>query len=205
LGDFNVERLSAALRKGGGVKAEEVEGVEIFQTVEPPLYGAFVGRTAFVVTRSKKETLALARDGPPKASKQREEMLAVLGSFTGKETVVMAHPVTRARGVWDFFSSLNFLKVLNRATFSLTSGEDVTLALVGRTEDGKARTLRAQLTALQALGNAYVGMLDIPDVCKEILEEINIDNTRDTVTVTLKITAKKLAALAKLVGLEKSP
>ncbi len=202
LGDFNVEKLSAAIRKVDGIKAEKAGGVEVFAWESPAQFGAFVGKTAFVMTRSKAETLDLARDGPPRASKQRKEMLAALKQFTGKECVVLALPISdvvRKRiGEWGPAFAAAF-KSLNAVTLSLTDGKELQLSLIGRMEVGTAKKLATQLTGLKALGDAAISMMDnIPQPLKDMFEEIKIDNTRDTVTVGMKISAKHAGAFAKM-------
>ncbi len=201
LGEFDVEGMSAVLRRSDVVTAEKVGGVEVFKWKEPPLFGAFVGKTAFVVTRDEKETVALARHGPPKASKQRKEMTAALKRFTGKECAVLAlhisDPIRKAAGGNESFAV--FFNSLDSVTLALVEDKDLALTIVlqGKDEAG-AKKVETQLIGLKALIDAAVSMMDsIPQPIKDMIEAIKIERTRDKVTVGMKITAGVVKAVMK--------
>ncbi len=207
-GDFDVRKLTAALKKVEGVEHTREGKIDLFAYKTPndqKLYGAFVGKTAIVVTNTKELTLALAKDGPPKASRQGEEMLAALKRLTGEECVALALPVSaelKKQAVANPAVAAA-LKSLTSLSVTLTDGTAVELAVTGHTTDAaSAKKLTNQLTGLKALGDAFLGMMDnVPQIYKDLFDAITIDNTRATVKVGLKITTKDFKALMKERGI----
>jgi hypothetical protein len=204
-GSFDVEKMTAAMKKADNVTTSKEGKVELFEVKVPQgdqnLYGAFSGKNAFVLTMSKEATVDLAKNGATKAPRKNKVMESALKRFTGKECVAMAVVVTdemkKQAGANPALAGA--VKALNSLTFSVTLSADVDIALVGNTEDGAAKKLATQLTGLKALGDAAISMMDnIPEAAKKLFEEIKIDNTRDTVTISLKVDKATLEKAAKM-------
>ncbi len=204
-GDFDLEKMGAALRKADNVTATKEGKIDLFEvkSQDRPLFGVFLGKTAFVLTESKEATLTLARDGLPKSSKQGKPMLAALKRFTGKESaaaaVLINDEMRKQAGANPSLAAA--VKDLNTVTLSVTVASDVDVAVVGQTADGQAKKLATQLAGLKALGDAAVGMMEnIPQEAKDLFEAIKIDNTRDTVSITLKVSKDTIEKAARKAG-----
>ncbi len=205
-GNFDVEKMTAAMKKADNVTASKEGKIDLFEVKTPQdqtLYGAFNGKNAFVLTTNKEATVDLAKNGATKAAKKSKEMTAALKRFTGKEAVAISIRITdemkKQAGANPAVAAA--VKALNTMTLSVTLSGDVDLAIVGNTEDGSAKKLATQLTGLKALGDAAISMMDnIPQEAKDLFEAIKIDNTRDTVSITLKVSKDTIEKAAKKAG-----
>ena len=142
-GNFDTDKLAKAMKSSDKVKSEKAGGVEVFEIEAQGgvnLYGAFNGKTTFVLTESKEVTAAVAKDGPPKAASLNKDVKAALATFTGKESmalVVVINDEIKKLGAANPQVSAA-LKGLKTITASITAGEGVELKLVGNTTDAKA-------------------------------------------------------------------
>jgi len=206
-GNFDTDKLSKAMKTNDKVKASKEGGVEVFEIEAQGgvnLYGAFNGKTTFVLTESKEATASLAKDGPSKAASLNKDVKAALATFTGKESmalvVVISDEIKKLGAAQPQLQTA--LKGLKTITASVTAEEGVTLKLVGNTTDSKAATaLEKQMNGLKAIADLAVGMNDmIPAPVKEAVEGIKIDKTRDSVIVTMPISKELIEKAAKMAG-----
>jgi hypothetical protein len=204
-GNFDVEKLSKAMKEQDKIKASKEGGVEIFEVEAQgqSLFGAFAGKSAFVLTENKETTAKLAK-GPTESAKMNKDIKAALNKFTGKESMAMVFVITdqikqMAAGNQQAAAAVNSLTTI---AASVTVTEGVTVQLVGNTTDAKAAAqLEKQLTGLKAIGELAIGMNEnVPAFAKEAFEGIKIDKTRDSVTVTLTVTKEQIEKAAKMAG-----
>jgi len=204
-GNFNVEKLSKAMKEQDQVKVSKEGGVEIFELEAQgqSLYGAFAGKTAFVLTENKETTATLAK-GPTAVAKINKDVKAALNKFTGKESMAMIVVIN------DQIKQLaaanpqvaNAVNSLTTVSASITVTEGITFQLVGNCSDAKgAAQLEKQLTGLKAIAELGIGMADnVPPIAKEAIEAIKIDKTRDSVVVSLTLTKEQIEKAAKMAG-----
>jgi hypothetical protein len=208
-GKFDKEKIADLIKKNDKVTAKKTGGVEVFEMEGAggkAFFGAFTTKgNYFVLTESKETTVDLAKNGATKSPKKNKDLAAALKRFTGKETVAMAMIVTEeikkqlgdAPGANE--KVVEAVKSLNSMTMALTLTSGVDFSLHGNTKDGAAKGLAKQLTGLKGLGSLLIGMNDrVPQVAKDIYDDIKIDNTRDTITVSLKISKDNIEKLSKL-------
>lgn len=202
-GNFDIEKLAAAMEKADNITTSKEGKIKLFEikAQDKTLYGAFSGKSAFVLTQDKDETVGLAKDGASKAPKFNKEMQSALKKFTGKESFAMAVAVTdELKKMAEVNPQLSkAVKAMTSLTMSATITDAVELNIVGNTTDGKtAGAIAKQLTGLHALGGAAIGAMEnIPQEAKDLFEAIKIDNTRDSVTITLKVTKEQIEKAAK--------
>jgi len=202
-GNFDIEKLSAAMEKNDNVTTSKEGKIKLFEikAQDKTLYGAFSGKSTFVLTQEKDETVGLAKDGATKAPKFNKEMQAALKAFTGKESFALVVAVTdELKKMAEVNPQLaKAVKNVNSLTMSATITDSVELNIVGNTSDGKtAGSIAKQLTGLHALGGAAIGAMEnIPQEAKDLFEAIKIDNTRDKVTISLKVTKEQIEKAAK--------
>lgn len=203
-GNFDVEKLSKAMKSSDKVKASKEGSIEVFEVEMQGAngYGAFAGKNAFILTESKETTVALAKSAPEKASTLNKDVKAALATFTGKESMAMVMVVTdELKGMAAMNKQVEAaVKSLSTLTASITVEDGITLKLVGNTTDAKsAASLEKQLTGLKAIAEIGLGMAEmVPPVAKEVFESLKIDKTRDSVIVTLPITKDQIEKAAKL-------
>jgi hypothetical protein len=204
-GNFDVAKLSKAMKEQDQVKVVREGGVELFELEAQgqSMYGAFAGKSAFVLTESKETTAKLAK-GPTESAKFNKDVKSALNRFTGKESMAMVIVIN------DQIKQLaaanpqvaNTVNSLTTVSASVTVTDNVTIQLVGNTSDAKAAAqLEKQLTGLKAIAELGIGMAEgVPDFAKEAVENIKIDKTRDTVTVSMTITKEQIEKAAKMAG-----
>jgi len=202
-GNFDPEKLTAAMKKSDKVTASKEGGVDLFEIDAAPgqtLYGAFHGKGAFVLTESKEVTLGLAKKGPAKAGKKLKSMEHALKRFTGKESMALAVVITDEMKKAPMpAQAAKFVKALNSLTLSVTLSADLDVAIVGNTQDGEAKELAKLVTTMKGLADLWIeGQEGVPEPAKKLYKDISVENTRDTVTISLKIAKKTIEDLAKM-------
>jgi hypothetical protein len=203
-GSFDVAKLTAAMKKADNVVAAKAGGIDVFEikAQDQTLYGAFAGKSAFVMTQDKDETVDLAKNGATKAPKTNKDLEAALKKFTGKEAFAMVLLVTeemkkQAGANPQVAKSVGALTTVTIAT-TVTDAVDVNI--VGNTTDGKAAgSIAKQLTGLHAIGSAAIGAMEqIPQPAKDLFDAIKIDSTRDSVTISLNVSKETIEKAAKM-------
>jgi len=204
-GNFDVEKLTAAIKKDDKVTVSKEGGINLFEIKSPDdktFYGAFAGKDKFIITQGKDETVDLAKNGATKAPKTNKDLEAALKKFTGKEAFAMAILVTdemkKQAGVNPQVAKS--VGALTTVTVATTVSDAVDLAIVGNTTDGKAASsIAKQLTGLHAIGSAAIGAMEqIPQPAKDLFDAIKIDSTRDSVTVSLNVSKELIEKAAKM-------
>jgi hypothetical protein len=202
-GKFNPEKLTAFIKKSDKVKSSEVGKVTVFEFEAGPqtFFGAFHGKEAFVITESKESTAALAKDGPSKAPKKLKQMAAALKRFSGKEAFASAVVLTEETKKTFPPGVPAELKQINGISIAVTLGKDIDLTIVGNSEDGKAAGLAKKLSDVVAVGRLAIGAMDqVPEDVKKLLDDVKIDNTRDTITLKLTVSKDVIEKALKMGG-----
>jgi len=206
-GRFDKDKIADAMKKNDKVTVVKSGGVDVFEIEgqgDKKFYAAIGGKGSFMVfTDTKEATADLAKSGPTKAAKKNKMLEAALKRFTGKESMAVAMVLTdelkkEAEKIPNP-QVAKAIKSVNSLTYSLTVTSGVDLLVVGYTKDGEAKALAKQLTAAHKLGELFIGMAErIPMALVDLYGDIKIDNTRDTVTVTLKMSKDLIEKLAKM-------
>lgn len=205
-GTFDKDKITKAWKSLDNVKMEG----DLFKfeggrggAGKPVFAGVSAKGDYLYATTSKEATADLVKNGATKAAKKNAELAGALKGFTGKEAVAMAMVVNEElKKQADKIPNkqvANAIKGLKTVTYSMTVTSGVDLLVVGSTKDGDAKGLAKQLTAAHGLGKLFLGMAEnVPPAVADLYDDIKIDNTRDKVTINLKINKDTIEKMAKM-------
>jgi hypothetical protein len=174
---------------------------EIKASSDKPLFAAFAGKDALVMTASKDDTIATIKRAGQKSEEINKNMRAALDHLKGDENIWLAMAATDAikKSLKADDNAKNFAEALQSITGALELTDDAQLAVVIHTNDAKAaEQIKGKLDELMPLlGFLGPGKDAGGRLLKEVIQNIKLAAEKNDVSIRLKLTDAQIEKVRK--------
>ncbi len=157
-----------------------------------PIFAAFAGKNALVMTLSKEDTAAVVKRAGERPQRLNKDMQAALDQLKGGESVWLAMLVTDEikQLIKSDDNAKDFADALQSITGGLELTDDAQFTLVVHTSNAKAATqIKGKIDELMPLlGFVGAGKDASGRIVKEVINNIKLSTEKNDVSIRLKIT-----------------
>jgi hypothetical protein len=201
-GSFDTAKVKAAMLKNDKVSSVKEGAIELFEisTNGPSMYASILDKNTIVVTNDKEGTVGAVKAAGSKAAKLSKSMEGAFGRFSSKDSMGMAVIMTAESKKQLAANKMvaKFTDKLESVTLTTTVTDEITMKIVGTTEDEKsAKTIAAGLELAKGLvGPALMDNEQFKWVV-DLVEKTKITSGKDNATATLELKKETLEKLMK--------
>jgi len=198
-GKFDTDKVHSAAEKFSkknpdALKLDKSGSTNLYQVKvnDMPLVGAFLDGSALVLTPTKDATLETIKTLGKKPAKVNKDLKEALAKFDGNESLAIGLVVNdeMKKALGKIPQTAELAPKLQTVTGSVKLTDAATTSLTVNTEDAKtAAKLETVLKQLKSLAELMVlNNEEVGPIASKILEQTKITTTRNSVTLSLKVT-----------------